>query len=258
MVSSDVASRYLTRRMAALLLGATIFSACGSPVAAPPATESSGSAETPITPVATVAKDDRIIPPPTPDPAAPFHLSMTGLLATREPLTAEELVAQYDLIVTGRVQELLPAQWTTEDGTRPINPWESVPNQYTIITPAIIFLDAPPIVNRDRIPPDTMTLTVAYEGGRVGNDSVEPLVWTDRLNVGDHVLLALSDYRAFLANQRTMFATPRGPAWNLGMTYHLTADGKAISFLGTQSAADLLVATRSAAPSPSDGVTPTP
>lgn len=103
-----------------------------------------------------------------------------------------------------------------------------------------------------------MALTVAYEGGRVGNDSVEPLVWTDRLSVGDYVLLALSDYRAFLANRRTMFATPRGPAWNLGMTYHLTADGKAISFLGTQAAADLLAAIRSATPSPSDEATPAP
>jgi hypothetical protein len=178
-----------------------------------------------------------ITPEPTPQPSDPFTL-------VREtdpgpPFTPQELVRNFELIVTGRVVEILPAQWTTPDGSRPENPWVSVPSEFIIITPVIVELDGPPVMNR--VPPGlpidlpgilaSNRVVVAQWGGTVQRDDgttdgMRTDGWSQHFQFGDHVLIALKSTRE---GRPALPQTPAGPGWTVGEKYEISEDGTAVT-----------------------------
>lgn len=148
------------------------------------------------------------------------------------PASPEEMVQEFGLFVTGRVVEVLPAQWTTPDGQRPENLREPgvVPQQYRIITPALIELDSAPVVNHYGADLAAgQHVVVAAFGGQVGEDSITTNNSAQRFTVGQRVLLGLSIHPYMQGNVEQRYETPAGLAWNVGTKYILTADGRALS-----------------------------
>ena len=58
------------------------------------------------------------------------------------------------------------------DGRRPANPYVENPESIFIITPVVIEIDGPPLVNRDRIGPAARQVVITGFGGQVGQDTV--------------------------------------------------------------------------------------
>lgn len=210
-------------------------------------------------------------PLPTPDPSSPYILFIEADLAS--PVPADELVRASDLIVEGTVRELLPAQWTTPDGRRPENPWVSVPDQFTIITPVIIELDLPLIL--DRVPEvfrphvvqavESRQVIVAAQGGAIQRDDeqydeVRSEIPSQQYAVGERVIVAL---RVTPGGVVTQITTSAGVAYAPMMKYVLTDGGTAVSITSEGESsipADELIANiqRAASQLPSIEVTVTP
>jgi hypothetical protein len=174
-------------------------------------------------------------PGPTPDPNDPFRIY--EFVDPGEPYTPQSLVRRFDVIVVGTVTEVLPARWTTPDGSRPANPHETVPEEFTIFTPVVIELDAPPLLAR---PEEELSsylaeistsgrIVVATLGGTVGDDAVVTENFHHKLELGDRVVTALSS--AYFDDQarQSLFATEAGAAWTPGQTYQLDNDGTAVT-----------------------------
>lgn len=154
-------------------------------------------------------------------------------------------VSVSQLIVTGRVVEALPAQWTTVDGKRPDNPNEVVPQMATIVTPFIIPLDGSPIVNRTSESLASGQIIALINGGIVGDDSVTiHLPWM-RLTVGERVLITLDANPTWL-NPPGPIMTSDGPGWWFTMKWTLTEDGQAVAYFETRDTADVVAEFREA------------
>ncbi len=51
---------------------------------------------------------------------------------------------------------------------------------------------------------------------------------SQHLEVGEHLLMGLSDHPFIGSQEPVHYQTPAGPAWTLGMVYRLTDGGEAI------------------------------
>ncbi len=201
-----------------LLLGA-----CGAPAVRP----SSGatSTSTPGVALPTNEPPSSPVPSPTKAPNVGFNLAVTADFGA--PPTAEQFANWYDLIVTGTVIQILPAQWSTPDGTRPNDlDYAKVPDIYAIITPAVIELDGAPLIDRYGVDVSSGQIVVAAFGGQVGNDLITINDPSQQLSVGQHVLAGLSDRPSIGSDGLAPYQTPAGPAWTLGLAYTITENGQ--------------------------------
>ena len=188
--------------------------------------------------------------PWTPAPGDPFNYAYS-LAYGASPFNADALVAVNDVIAIGRVVQILPARWTTPDGTRPSDPWRTVPDQYAIVTPVVIQLDAPPLLSRPDTDLSSGQLVIATEGGQVGQDSITTNMTWDHYAVGDRVLVAVSTTRRL--GPQGLIQTEAGPGWATGMQWVLADDGTAIWVGGTMRTVDLISQIEAAAQATSPG-----
>src|SRR5689334_12326787 len=131
-------------------------------------------------------------PLPTSQPSDPYTRQV--LLDFGAPPTVAQEVQAYGMFVSGRVIELLPAQWTTPDGERPANPFTVDEREIYIITPVVVELEGPALVNRYDADLSSGRIVVAAFGGQVGQDSVASTDPSQQFGVGEHVLLGLSNH----------------------------------------------------------------
>lgn len=214
-----------------------LLTGCGTPVTTPIGGQGAAATPTydpnefdltPVIPLPTKGPEQSPMPIPTQDPNAGFSLSVTSDFAP--PPTAEQFASWYDLIVSGTVTEILPAQWGTPDGKRPKKvDYSTVPDVYPIITPAVITLDGAPLVDRYGVDVSSGSIVVAAFGGQVGKDQVMTNDQSQHLEVGEHLLMGLSDHPFVGSQEPVHYQTPAGPAWTLGMVYWLEADGLALA-----------------------------
>lgn len=170
----------------------------------------------------------------TPNANVPISISTTVDFAP--PPTAEQIVDWYGLIVTGHVVEVLPSQWSTPDRKRPANAYEALARKdFVIITPVVVEIDSPAIVNRynanvspNAPDPAHRRVVLATLGGDVGQDRWEVDDPTQRFVVGERVLVALTNRPKFKADHEEQYATPAGLSWSVGMKWVLTSDGQAL------------------------------
>jgi hypothetical protein len=181
----------------------------------------------------------------TPDPSEPYHVAITSSLVAVEPLPLNYFETD-QLFVTGRVVELLPARWTTPDGSRPVNPREVVPDVVTIVTPIVLELDGPPVVSLVPVDLSSGRIVILIHGGHVGGDSVTEDVYWHQYTVGERVFVALTAKQ--IGNKPGgLVPTEAGPGWWIGGKWTLTDDGQAVSYWGSQPAAALIAAFQEAA-----------
>jgi hypothetical protein len=162
------------------------------------------------------------IAPDALDENAPQHLYEDVHLGLAP--SPEEIVAYASLIVVGRVVEILPAQWTTHDGTRPDKPWTS--GGYSIITPALVELERVLLV--DRLAVDLGAddrVVVAMFGGQVGDDLMATNDPSQHLESGARVLLVLTTRTYSQWSIQRLYPTAYGRAWNISAWYALTDHG---------------------------------
>ncbi len=179
------------------------------------------------TALATKGPEPSPMPISTQDPNAGFSLAISGTYIN--PSSAEEFVQWCDMIVSGTVIQILPAQWSTADGSRPADvSSKTVPDKYTIVTPAILELDGAPLVNRLAADGVSGQMVVTTFGGQVGKDYMITEDPTQHLQVGQHVLLGLSDHAYPQAANQGRYQTTAGQSWTVVMVYTLTNDGKAV------------------------------
>jgi hypothetical protein len=196
----------------------------------------------------------------TPNQNDPMTLTLQAELGPTE--NSPEIVVRFsDLIVTGRVVEILPAQWTTADGKRPANPWvSSSTHGDTIITPVVVETDEPPLL--DRVGADISAgqrVVIAAHGGRVGGDVVETNVPTYQFTASERVLVGLNN-QPLMGNGVAPYHTAVGPAWPVVLKYVLTDDGQAVSanpYNAPQDAAAFIEGIRQVAQSAPPEATPT-
>jgi hypothetical protein len=160
----------------------------------------------------------RVTGTPAPDPTDGIGVQVN--VDYGPPGPAGEPVPLYGLIVTGKVVDVLPPQWTTPSGQRPANLLQMVPEPFTIITPVVIELDAAPILNSFGPLVDSRQITIATERGQVGKNSVD---FGPEFKMDEHVLVMLSYFREF-GGGFGRFLTPRGLAWNLNAKYQIYGD----------------------------------
>jgi hypothetical protein len=252
----------ISRRLSyglAMVVTATLIASCGEAEFA----SQSGQVATPsvagellVTPAPTVHKPEQTPDPlpPTPVPSDPMVLTLSVTLGP--PLPPETLVQRYGTIVTGTIVEALPSQWTTPDGQRPENPWESVPGTFTIITPYVLELDGTLALNLLGADLSTGRVVIATEGGQVGQDVVRSNAPSEQLAVGQRVLVALTNEYGHNEDIEILFPTPAGLAWSIASKYVITDDGMAVNHAGSQPLAELVAAILTAAQT-SEPATPT-
>jgi hypothetical protein len=207
----------LSARLLSAVLASLLVIGCGDPAPAPQAAQQPAETAKPV---------------PSVTPSPPFILSITGDYAYHpelEPFPIET-VEQTHLIIQGTVVNILPARWTTPDGTRPVDPSRAVESrEATIITPVVVQLTGPPIV--DRRPPDlpidvsSGEVVIAALGGQVGLDSIRTDDWSQLFEVGDVVLVGLTSVSPDRA--AGLIPTERGPAWSVAFKFDVTTDGRA-------------------------------
>lgn len=192
---------------------------------------------------------------PTVDPSQPFHLGIECDLGER--LTADQVVESFDFVVLGQVIEDLPARWTTPDGQRPADPFDSsvVPSRVTIATPHVVQLEVPkalnsltgPVISLDTeetplVPPGTDRVVVATHGGTVGQDSIFDTCPATHLEAGEQVILGVRKALGYGlrddVDQRV--PTESGDAWWVGMKYVLRPDGTAEDYQGPRPADEVI------------------
>ena len=234
--------------VAVLLLGA-----CGAPAVRP----GSGATSTAAPSVTLPTQEPHSSPAPSPTeaPNVGFSLAVTGEFAP--PPTAEQFASWYDLIVSGTVTQILPAQWSTPDGSRPKDlDYAKVPDIYAIITPAVIELDGAPLIDRYGVDVSSGQIVVAAFGGQVDSDLITTNDPSLQLSVGQHVLVGLSDRPVMGSEGRAPYQSPAGPAWTLGLVYTITEGGQLFPRLPqaepieAQSFIEAIVAASRATPKP--------
>lgn len=214
-------------------------SACGEDETVTDAPNQGQSDVTPtpaLTPEETSESDD-----PIATPVLTFGVYDTY---ARAPIPATYLVDDAHLVVSGQVVDILPAQWTTDDGAPP-EPEAALNNfEATIITPVVIRLDGPPLVNRVsfELPIDVAsdTIVLAALGGRVGEVQVDTNSPNEQFEKGEHVLVVLRSFDS--AGITQLVPTAMGLAWAVSHKYVLTPDDEALSYDGyvSEPAADLI------------------
>ncbi len=218
---------------AVLMLGA-----CGSVASTPVVPVSSVASPTydpnefdltPVLPLATKWPEPPTpAPQPTRDPNAGFSLGINADFAA--PPTVEEYASWFGMYVVGTITEVLPAQWSTPDGRRPPGIMQTdLGNTYFIITPVVVKLDEPPLLNRYGIDTSSGTIVLAAFGGKVGKDSIEINDPSQHLYMGDHLLIGVTNGPYMGTTVHVPYWTPAGSAWSFGMTYHLESDGLALA-----------------------------
>ncbi len=194
----------------------------------------------------------------TPDPSEPFGYGEHLLMAT-DTLSLRGVVEWNQLIVTGSVAAILPARWTTPDGKRPDNPWEVVPEKVTIVTPIVIELDAPPILNRTSESLDSGRVIALIHGGVVGEDSVVIQVPWMRFTIGERVLLGLSTRaNSFGSNPSGAIMVDGSPGWWIEMKWTISDDGLATSYIDSKPLVDVVSGLRAVIESSESEGWPTP
>ncbi len=244
---------------AVLLLGAcgaqapTPFTGAGS--SATPTYDPNEFELTPVIPLATKWPPATPAPQPTANPDDGVGYSVIADFAP--PPTPEEFATWYSTYFVGRVTKILPAQWSTPDGKRPpgIIPGDMT-DTYIIITPAVVTLDRPPLLDRAGIDATSGTIVVAAFGGTIGKDSIDINDPSQHLHVGDHLLISVSDHPYMGTKLHVPYWTPAGPAWTLGMVYWLEADGLALAGMpnatpvATQDLIQAIIAASRSTPTP--------
>jgi hypothetical protein len=223
-------------RVLAVLLLVAISSACGT------ANTGSGRASeaTPTTSPGLTAT----LPEGSPSPAAPLSVNVNVDSIAQPP---EDFGADIDLILTGHVTKILPAEWNTPNGQRPADPEAAVSQSQIspIITPVILTLDSPPVVDRVSADLSSNQVVMVQFGGQVGADSVT-VFGTPAFQLGVHVLVFLSQTTGPNGTQ-SLTSTSAGPAWDVVAAYTLTDDGNVIVNGKNQPAAALIARLKAAA-----------
>jgi len=167
-----------------------------------------------------------VFPTPTPNPSGGVGLHVSADAFAYTP--PETLARVSDLVVTGHVTQILPPQWATPDRKPPADWIAAVEaDDYNgIITPVVLTLDGPPVVNHVGFNPTQKTIVVAQLGGTIGQYAVT-YSGTPIFVLGEHVLVVLD--RAGGPNSvRRLISTDAGPAWAVAMKYPVTAAGNAL------------------------------
>lgn len=165
---------------------------------------------------------------PTPNPNEPYNLTIIGdgggdlQIALRDAQTT----------IIGKVKRVLPAQWDTPDGKRPLNPW-APDNKYTIFTPVLIAVE-----QHLKGQPTAGEVLLYALGGTVGQDSVN---WSAddfyTFHEGEQVVIFLAGSNKGLNGS---------PLWNIVARYTITADGQAINHYGSMPLQQLVSTIRAA------------
>jgi hypothetical protein len=182
---------------------------------------------TPVIPLPTKEPRSSPAPQPTSNPDDGVGVAIQGTYAP--PPSPEQFAQWYGLIVSGTVIEVLPPQWSTADGKRPPGVTQrDVPYPYLILTPVIIKLDGAPLVDRLGADATSGEIVVATFGGQIGKDAFSIDDPSQHLELGQHLLLGLTDEPLVGGGGHVRYSTPAGMTWNVGMAYLLTDDGKAL------------------------------
>lgn len=245
MISTATSSRRVWRMLLIIGLGVVPIIGCGSADALLDARQLASDTPTPTTEIirgtVTPAVPSTPAPTesPTPDPNEPFNYGEFVTLADLGP-SLGAFVDYSLLIVTGSVAAILPARWTTPDGKRPDNPYEVVPEIVTIVTPIVIELDAPPILNRTSESLDSGRVIALIHGGVVGDDSVTIHAPWSNYTIGEMVLLTLSAGAGSSGiHTKGTLVVDGSPAWWIAMKWTITEDGQAISYSDTRPLVDI-------------------
>jgi hypothetical protein len=182
---------------------------------------------TPTIPLPTKGPRTSPVPEPTQDPNAGVSVGLSGTFIN--PSSPEQFDQWYGFIVSCTDIQMLPAQWSTPDGKRPPDvSQENIPDTYKIVTPAVVKLDGAPLVNRLGAEVSSGQIVATTFGGQIGKDQMTIDDPVQHLQVGQHVLLGLTDQPIPSGTGQARYVTPAGLSWNVGMVYTLTDDGKAI------------------------------
>jgi hypothetical protein len=213
----------LPATLLSIVLASILIVACGDPAPTPDIGQQ---------PAETAASvPEATAPELVGSPSPPFCVERIVDGAYGPTPVAEILVERIHLIVQGTVIAILPGRWTTEDGSRPVDPGLTTGNrEATIITPVVVQLDGPPIVNR--LPPEsplapvTGTVVLAALGGQVGQDCFDPDDHKAYYEVGERVLVGLT-HTAY-DRPSVLVPTEAGLAWSVSFKYTLTVEGQAV------------------------------
>jgi hypothetical protein len=133
----------------------------------------------PLPPTATIVSPTN---PPTPKPSDPYHVRVSAELNPALPRYWTEIVP---VVLRGTVVKVLPDRWTTNDGTRPENPFTY---EESIYRPVEIRVS-----EQLKGTISTSSLWIMASGGRVGDDLVEIYPDTQsRFAVGDDAVVFLT------------------------------------------------------------------
>ena len=193
------------------------------------------SMEVTIQPITPVPFEKPSPPPsslqPTVDPNAPWIEEVSRELMPRHiPIRNAEIIA------IGTVKQVMPAQWTTQDGRRPANP-HAANNRDTIFRPVLLQIEQ--YLRGEQ--PQPIIHILAY-GGTVGQDTAR--VTSDNISEyreGDRVLVFLEhDQRGRSYQSHPLFVTLN--------RYTITPDGQATNSQETVPLQQLLDEIRAASP----------
>jgi hypothetical protein len=178
------------------------------------------------TPSAALNFPTTVPPTPTLDPNRAIGVNLNEDAIDTPP----EFFGHYStLVVTGHVTQILPAQWATQDGKPPADPVAAAQSDslHSIITPVVITLDGPPVVDHAGFNPAQKTIVVSQPGGTVGMLTVTTSGHAIIFELGERVLVALNELPGSNGTLR-LIPTPAGLAWDVAGKYPITADGNAV------------------------------
>ena len=145
---------------------------------------------------------------PTLGPNDPWHVDI--MYDSQQPLP--ENVAYGDLAIIGVVRELLPARWTTQDGQEPTD-LSNLASGVTIVTPVVIELDQPPLLDLRGYVGTQPRAILVTEGGSVGRATVTTNGPFNHYSVGKRVAVgafALDNDRSVVGGEQFLQAVPAG------------------------------------------------
>lgn len=173
-------------------------------------------------------------------------------------ISPDLVTRESDLVVTGHVTQILPPQWGTPDDKPPADLSSAVAdNSYDgIITPVVITLDGPPVVDRLDVMSAGGTIVIAQLGGTIGQTSVT-FSGTAIFQPNEQVLVALNRISGPNGTLR-LIHTDSGSAWGVAMKYPITADGNTVVNGTPVPETDVVARMKSAGVLPSLQATPAP
>jgi hypothetical protein len=197
-----------------------------------------------------------VSPTPTLNPSVPLSVNVS--VDSFPDISPELVTRQSDLVVTGHVTKILPPQWGTPDGKPPADLSSAVAdNSYNgIITPVVVTIDGPPIVDRLSATSADRTIVLAQLGGTIGQTSVT-FDGTAIFQPNEQVLVALNRISGPNGTLR-LVNTDAGPAWGVAMKYSITADGNAVVNGTPVPETDVIARMKAAGALPTLQATPTP